>query len=525
MKLKDFSRVLLGLCVCCGISAAFTSCGGSDDPEPDPTPTPSVTVSLKSQSIAEGSEVDAKETPELQLTYSTSVKLSANADITLNGTKLTASRNPKDVTGIQIPLSLEEGVDYTLIVRAGSVVANSDATASAPEFKLNFKTKPKAQPVNNDATALTKKLGWGWNLGNHFDTSTGEDGKPYQWGYWDNAKPTQTLYTNLKKAGASTVRIGVTWGNRQTGADWTIDADYMAEVRQNVEWAEAVGLNVILNTHHDEYWLDIKTAATNSIVNEQIKDRLQKTWKQIAEAFKDKGEFLFFETFNEVQDGQWGWGANRTDGGKQYRTLNEWNQVVVDAIRATGGQNATRWIGVPGYASSPTFVLDDNFVLPSDAANRLMVSVHFYDPSDFTLTPETSGKNQWGHTAEAGKSVADNNEEHVVDVFKKLQEKFILNNIPVYIGEYGCVMQTSDRSNKFRSYYLEYVCRAAHTYNLPVVIWDNNVTGGGNEHHGYFNHNDGTYLNNAEGLVQTMIRATTSDDADYTLESIYNKAP
>jgi endoglucanase len=69
------------------------------------------------------------------------------------------------------------------------------------------------------------------------------------------------------------------------------------------------------------------------------------------------------------------------------------------------------------------------------------------------------------------------------------------------------------------------VCRAAHTYTMPLCIWDNNVTGGGNEHHGYFNHSDGTYLNNAESLVKTMIQAATSDDESYTLESIYAKAP
>jgi endoglucanase len=165
-------------------------------------------------------------------------------------------------------------------------------------------------------------------------------------------------------------------------------------------------------------------------------------------------------------------------------------------------------------------------VLPTDPANRLMVSVHFYDPNTFTLTPYgNGGKSEWGHTAAAGKFEAGSNEGHVVDVFKQLQEKFIANNIPVYIGEYGCVMHTNERSNLFRNYYLEYVCRAAHTYNMPLCIWDNNVTGGGDEHHGYFNHNDGTYLNNAESLVKTMIQAATSDDESYTLESIYAKAP
>ena len=57
------------------------------------------------------------------------------------------------------------------------------------------------------------------------------------------------------------------------------------------------------------------------------------------------------------------------------------------------------------------------------------------------------------------------------------------------------------------------------------MLWDNNVKGGGNEHHGYFNHTDGTYLNNSEALVQTMIKAATSTDANYTLDTVYNKAP
>ena len=468
----------------------------------------------------------ASELKEVTVSYSKVVAVSPTANITLNDTKCSAVSSSTTAMDIVITLpTLEEGKAYTLTIPEGAIVYKDDQTVTAPAYKVSFTTKETAKPLNNDATALTKKLGWGWNLGNHFDTSSGEDNKPNEWGYWDNATPTQALYTNLKQAGVSTVRICVTWGNYQDTETWTIKADYMAEVKQNVEWAEAAGLNVIINMHHDEYWLDIKTAASNNIVNDNIKTRIEKTWTQIAETFKDKGDFLFFESFNEVQDGNWGWGDNLKDGGKQYKTLNEWNQLVVNTIRSTGGNNATRWIGVPGYASSPKFVLEDSFVLPTDAANRVMVSVHFYDPDKFTLTPETNGASEWGHTAAAGKSVAGSNEEHVVETFQKLQEKYIANNIPVYIGEYGCVMHTTDRSNLFRNYYLEYVCRAAHTYNLPLCIWDNNSTGGGNEHHGYFNHDDGTYLNGLESLVQTMINATTSTDASYTLESVYNSAP
>ena len=106
----------LAFFVCCGVVATLTSCGGGDDPEPAPTPTPSVTVSLSTQSIAEGAEVDAKSVSELQLTYSVAIKVAASANITLNGTQVTATRMMNNVAGVQIPLTLEEGVDYTLIV-------------------------------------------------------------------------------------------------------------------------------------------------------------------------------------------------------------------------------------------------------------------------------------------------------------------------------------------------------------------------------------------------------------------------
>ena len=509
-------------------SFALFSCGGDDaNDSGGGSPTPSgITITLRSMSISQGAEVDASTTTVLTLNYNNTVKVTGSG-ITLNGTSITAKSSATTAMSVDVPLALQPGTSYTLKVEKGAIVSTADPSVSAPELTLVFTTKAQVDPgtTDNDATALAKKLGWGWNLGNHFDTSSGQDGVHPQWGYWDNATPSSALYTTLKSIGASTVRIGVTWGNYQD-SQWNIEASYMAEVKQNVEWAEAAGLNVILNLHHDEYWLDIKGAANNANTNTAIKERIQKTWLQIAEAFKDKGDFLIFESFNEVQDGGWGWGANRTDGGKQYRTLNEWNQLVVNTVRGTGGNNATRWIGVPAYASNPGFATESTFELPDDPANRVMVSVHFYDPNTFTLTPENGdGKSEWGHTAATGKFQSGNNEEHVKEVFQKLQDTFIAKNIPVYIGEYGCVQHTHDRSNKFREYYLEYVCRAAHTYNMPCIIWDNNASGGGNEHHGYINHSNGNFINNSEALVKTMIKAATSDDASYTLESIYNKAP
>lgn len=140
------------------------------------------------------------------------------------------------------------------------------------------------------------------------------------------------------------------------------------------------GLNAIVNIHHDgadsEYWLSIKDAAQDETKNTAIKTELKAVWTQIAERFKDKGNFLAFESMNEIHDGGWGWGDNRNDGGKQYSILNDWNQVFVDAVRAVGGGNSNRFLGVPGYCTNVALTVS-NFKLPTDKVqNRLMVSVH-----------------------------------------------------------------------------------------------------------------------------------------------------
>lgn len=281
-----------------------------------------------------------------------------------------------------------------------------------------------------------------------------------------------------------------------------------------------------INIHHDgadsQHWLDIKGAATDEAINERVKQQLAAVWTQIAERFKDKGSFLIFEGLNEIHRWRLGWGDNRTDGGKQYAVLNEWNQVFVDAVRAVGGENADRYLGVPGYCTNPSLTVE-YFKLPADVAkNRLLVTVHFYDPYEFTLTDKYS---EWGHTAAADKKESWGDEDNVRQVFASLQTAFVDKGIPVYLGEIGCVHRSSERSEAFRKYYLEYVCKAAKTYGLTPFFWDNGSAGTGKECSGLIDHATGEPLNNGREVIEVMTKAMFTEDADYTLESVYNNAP
>ena len=365
-------------------------------------------------------------------------------------------------------------------------------------------------------------LGMGWNLGNHFDAyNNGVSGETA----WGNPKATQTAFDKIRAAGFRTVRIPVTWlGHIGDAPDYKIDDKWLDRIAEVVGYAEAAGLNAIINMHHDgadsKHWLDIKTAATDADVHKQILEQVSAMWRQIADRFRDKGKFLVFEAFNEIHDGGWGWGDNRNDGGKQYRCLDEWNQAFVDAVRASGGENADRILGIPAYCTNVDIAVE-TFRFPKDTAKgRLMMAVHCYDPYDYTLP---ANKSEWGHTASSSKKVPGDNEADLRKVFEKLYNNFISKGIPVYMGEFGCVNRATAREQAFQQYYFKYYAKLAKTYDVPSILWDNGAEGHGNEKHAFIDHGTGEYCSpEAKAAIEALI---SSYNDDLTLEQVYYNAP
>lgn len=375
-----------------------------------------------------------------------------------------------------------------------------------------------------DAMAIAKSLGLGWNLGNQLDAYSNGIANETAWG---NGATTQDAFYKIAASGIRTIRIPVTWlGQLGVAPNYTINSAWLNRVAEVVNYAEIAGLNAIINIHHDgadsHHWLNIKDAALSEPVNNEVKAQLRAVWTQIAEKFNDKGNFLIFESMNEIHDGGWGWGANLSDGGKQYAVLNEWNQVFVDAVRLVGGENSNRYLGVPGYVTNPELTID-HFILPNDnISNRLLVAVHFYDPSEYAINDKYS---EWGHTAASDQKDSYGDEADMKELFGKLKTKFVDNGIPVYIGEMGSVHRNTDRAESFRKYYLEYLCKAARTYGLAPFYWDNGSPGTGKECFGLLNHANGKYINNGKDIIDIMVKAVSNDDSSYTLDSVYDSAP
>lgn len=504
------------------------SCGekqGGDTPDPGPVAPTAITLSQSSWSVS-------KDGGELQVV-------------------ITSPSRPK----VEIPtdakswLSCTDGIfkDYkiTVTLKVASnteyEVRSADVTVSATGVeskKISVsqaanEVTPDPELPDNTAVARMRELGLGWNMGNHFDAYNNGVSSETAWG---GTPATQATFTGLKAKGFTSVRIPITWlGHIGDAPDYTLDEAWLNRVYEVVGYAENAGLNVIINTHHDEdhgdaHWLNLASAVNSEDANTQIKEEIAAVWTQIANKFNDKGSFLMMESFNELIYGDQWTSSSNTE--KKCNIINQWNQVFVDAVRATGGNNASRWLGVPGYAASPNYL--SYLTVPNDPAGKTMLAFHSYDPYDFTIRTDlvtTDDKNDglwvppadWGHTGTS----FPRGEEEIKALFSGIYNNYIAKNIPVYMGEFGCSMRdkTNAKAWAYYLYYFEYFVKCAKTFGIAAFLWDNEAEGVGQEHHPYINHGTGEYMNNGEQPVKAMVKAWNTTDASYTLQSVYDSAP
>lgn len=227
----------------------------------------------------------------------------------------------------------------------------------------------------------------GWNLGNTFDADPTETS-------WGNPETTQAMVQAVQAAGFKTMRIPVTWTDHIGAAPtYAIDPAWMAKVQQVATWANDAGMYAIVNTHHDAdgQWIlfndpgeDTLSAANQS----QITSEITAVWAQIATAFQSYGDHLIFECFNEPHGDVDGYGGG--DAASR-AVLNSYLVACMNAVRGTGGNNATRYVMVQGLGAAAVQVSIQAVVIPNDDPNVLF-SVHNYFPWAFASGSTTT----WG---------------------------------------------------------------------------------------------------------------------------------
>ncbi|MGN1412492.1 MAG: glycoside hydrolase family 5 protein [Oscillospiraceae bacterium] len=354
----------------------------------------------------------------------------------------------------------------------------------------------------------------GWNLGNQMEASFGGNPDETAWG---NPTITQELISAVAEAGFKTIRVPVSYLKKiGTDENYTVDPDWLDRVQEVVDYCYNEGLYVIINMHGDGYnTVDGGWLLVNGDDQETICTKYQSVWTQIAEKFKDYDEHLIFESMNEEFDDTYD-----DPNPEYYANLNKYNQIFVDTVRSTGGNNELRWLLVPGWNTNINYTVGDyGFKLPTDTAeDKLIVSVHYYDPYEYALN-ESLNVTGWGL---GGKRAAKwGNEDYVEEQFQKLEDAFISKNIPVIIGEYGAVFKTQNKAwadEDSHRYYLEYVTKSAREHSLIPVYWDN----GWNGDYGFslFDRTNGEQLHS--NFIEAIIRASENQDYEIQLPENYD---
>lgn len=401
-------------------------------------------------------------------------------------TAIWGARSTAQLIGEEITYKKADGQDTTIIVPAsddftklvGSVLRGSFTyrTMFIPTETAvdTFYTEPTVVPfepydlgnrpagMKSIATELARKIFLGWNLGNSMEVGQGETA-------WGNPKTTQATIDAVKAAGFNAVRIPCKWASfvdASSGTNYRINAARMARVKEIVDYCINDGMYVILNTHHD--WIETACSATTTDAQAQVAlDKIDKIWGQIAEEFKNYDEHLLFACTNEPNG----------NVGRPWTLLKQYEQRFVDVVRATGGNNVYRVLVIQG--PSTNIGLTSKYMsLPTDPTPySQMVEVHDYTPPYFCMYK--GDLFLWGAPfVQYGHEDARYQEDFVKAELEKMKS-FAGRNIPVVMGEYGCLLNRTltdpadiEHHAQSRAYWMKYITEQAKNMGLIPFLWD-----------------------------------------------------
>lgn len=362
----------------------------------------------------------------------------------------------------------------TLLLVASSFMLFASCSSDSDDGNSDSQNIDNGTPVafNDSLSAidLAKNMKIGWNLGNALDcwTVKGLNSETA----WHEVKTTKEIVEVGKNNGYTTIRIPTTWANHIIDDNYTIDPQWMARVKEVVDWAYNAGYYVILNEHHSTNGgvqnpipkCSGYMATTDDANIAESKKFLEEIWKQITENFNNSyGERLIFETINEPrnefgkQNHKWDSLPDTCDEcRKTFEVVNEYNQVILNTIRASGGNNAKRFVMLPENGDKISALRSSVFKMPTDSAtDKLMVTFHDYTMSwDSVLAKET---------------YSDSEKNYLQTELSALNEKFVSKGIPVVIGETGALHKISKTE---RIKWITSLSQIASSYKMPLIYWD-----------------------------------------------------
>lgn len=340
--------------------------------------------------------------------------------------------------------SARAAADYTLTLavdmnmgdaREASVTVSllSDPAEKAVLVVKQAAYEQAEMTYGESAVDAAKNIYAGWNLGNTLEVPSGETA-------WGNPKTSKAIIDMVAQGGFNAVRLPCAWHSylEADAEPWTIKPEWLARVREVVDYAFANDMYVVLNDHWDNGWLELNC---NAAAKDAVVKKEKAIWTQIATYFADYGDKLIF-----------------------------------------AGNNATRNLVIQSWCCNPWRLLDADFKVSTDPADgHLMVECHYYDPQSFThWQTDDPMPAFWGYRE--GFTTSTSSQEDAIDsLFGQIKAAYVDKGIPLILGEYGTNNHTTSdqRMKDSEKYYLKYVTMAAKNNGLVPFYWDTATPGPG----------------------------------------------
>jgi endoglucanase len=348
---------------------------------------------------------------------------------------------------------------------------------------------------------LLVKIKCGWNLGNTLEAATATN---YETN-WGAPVTTQAMIDAIRAKGFGAIRIPISYSKTVDKVTLKIPAAQLLRLKQVVNYCLKDHLFVIIDSHHDNaanddycnfYDMGSKYRTQTSVYTKAI-------WKQIAEYFKDVDYHLIFEGFNEplaskgetegaYKANMWSYDASNEADNNLIKNVMAANQIFVNTVRATGGNNYKRFLMVPATSANSGYTLSALFDIPKDSCrypNHILVSVHDYAPDDMSLNGTDS--------------VFRENSAEVKALGMRINglgEKFSKRGIGVIMGEWAtCNMNNTAQRMRHAAFYVSTAARNG----IPCFWWDNHYQGYGADKFCIFDRTTLKWL--YPGLAETIV--------------------
>lgn len=280
-------------------------------------------------------------------------------------------------------------------------------------------------------------------------------------------KYTKQDFINIKELGCNVIRLPIDLHSMTLGApNYLMDPLFFFFLDQVVDWTEELELHLILDNHS----FDPPSTDPN------IENVLIKVWLQMADHYKNRNNYLYYEILNEPHD--------MSDA--------SWNRIQLNVINAIRQIDSTHSIiigpaGWNGYNNLQ--------YMPVYADTNLIYTFHFYEPFLFTHQgatwtdpsmgpvtdipfPYDAGSMPSIPTEMIGTWVASaygdyNNKgkdswvQQQIDIAISFKSS---RNVPLFCGEFGVYIPNSINDQRVNWY--NTVCSYLEQNGISWTIWD-----------------------------------------------------